>query len=594
MKTVMTISILVLAVLLAGCASPAGDDNAGGFAAAGAAPRRSSFWDRDLAPAPIPPQPAEATLPPSAKAEATPKAPAAQPEVLTASVDSFQPVQPTIAVMPSPGPRVGMPGGDLISIVDTTSHAFSMVYPRPDYGIIQIDKAMPGEVRLNQPFTYEIRLTNLTDQMLTDIVLAETLSKAFAFKSAEPAASAQDNKLVWQIDSLGPKASKSIRISGIASGARQLEHCTAVTYTARNCAVVQVVEPTLHMVKTVPTEALLCEPIPVEFRITNTGTGTAQDVQIIDTLPPGMQTVDGKDKVVLDVGSLLAGESRQFAVKLRATRVGTFTNKAVATSVAGVAAESETTLINVRQPILKITKSGPQRQYLGRPISYEITVLNKGDGPARETIVEDLIPPGVTAVEATAGAQFSASKLVWELGTLEPNTSKKVQVSYTPMKEGEVVATATASAYCAEMVTDSTKTVVAGIAAPRVEVVDLEDPIAVGETTTYVITVINEGSAPDRNVRVACTLDDRLQYISSAGATAASVVGRVVTFAPLASLETRGKATWRVVVRGVRAGDARLKVVMHTESLTLPVEDTEATHVFQQQSGSSTTPGTAR
>ncbi|MBN2132454.1 MAG: DUF11 domain-containing protein, partial [Sedimentisphaerales bacterium] len=534
--------------------------------------------------------PAETAQPPTGRtdtgrADYFGQTPTGQTQVVTASAGDLQPIVTEPGVMTSSRGRPVVTGTGLVSVADTGGSAFSMIYPRPDYGVIQVDKAMPSEVRLNQPFTYGIKVTNLTDMMLTDIVLTETLSKEFTFKDAEPTAAVDNNKLVWQIDSLGPKASKSFKVSGIAVNAKQLEHCTAITHTVRDCAIVQVVEPTLRLVKTVPSEALLCEAIPVEYTITNTGTGMAREVQIVDTLPAGMQTADGKDKVTLDVGSLLAGESRQFAVKLRAIKVGTFTNKAIASSTTGLKAESDVTVLNVRQPVLTITKSGPQRQYLGRSVAYEITVFNKGSGPARETVVEDIIPPGVTSIEATAGAQFSASKLVWELGTLEPNGSKKVRVSYVPTKEGEVVATATASAYCAEMVTDSAKTIVTGIAAPRLDVVDLEDPVEVGGTTTYVITVTNPGSAADRNIRVTCLLDERLQYVSAAGATAGSVMGRTVNFAPLASLDIKDKATWRVVVRGARPGDALFKATMYTDSLALPVEETEATHIYQQFPG---------
>ena len=146
--------------------------------------------------------------------------------------------------------------------------------------------------------------------------------------------------------------------------------------------------------------------------------------------------------------------------------------KATASSASGLKAESEPATTNIRQPVLTLTKAGPKRQYLGRSVAYEITVFNKGDGPAQNTIIEDIIPPGVANIEATTGAQFSGSKLIWELGTLEPNTSKKVRVSYTPAKEGDLMASATASAYCAEPVTDSAKTTITGIASTRLEVVD--------------------------------------------------------------------------------------------------------------------------
>ncbi len=598
MKKVSIFTSLVCLALLSGCKvldqarSPL-EENRPAVARSG----RSYFWDKDLRPAlALPGTPSSKVTPAVRQADAEaerrlasdvisePVRPAAttQPELLTASVEQLQPPQSSFVTPAATYEVKPALGSDLVAVNEAGGHIQSMIYPRPDYGIIQVSKTMPEEVRLNRPFIYAIKVTNLTEVMLTDVVITETISKDFEFKGSEPTATADGNKLAWEIDTLGPKASKSIRISGVATGSKRLEHCTAITHTIRDCSIVKVVEPTLQLTKMAPSEALLCEPIAVEFVITNTGTGAAENVQIVDTLPAGLQTVDGKGKIVLDAGTLSAGESRRFSIKLRATRTGAFVDKAVASSASGLKAESEATLTTVRQPILTITKSGPQRQYLGRSLTYEITVLNKGDGPARDTIVEDMIPPGVTSVEATSGAQSSGSKLVWELGTLEPNVSKTVRVSYTPTKEGEVMATATATAYCAETVTDSAKTSITGIAAARLEVIDLEDPVEVDKTTTYLVTVTNHGSAADTNLRIVCGLDDNLQYVSSAGATAGSIMGKTVSFAPLRNLEPKAKATWRVVVRGARAGDVRFKVTMHTDQLALPVEHTEITHIYQQ------------
>jgi len=601
MKKALTVSLAICAMLLAGCGgSDSGQD--GQAKPVVARSGRSYFWDKDLRPTVAVPasraarmdEMIETTEAQVAVEEEVPSglyiepAPApeapqeTQAELVTATVEELKPVATQrTSTTTAPSEQI-MVGNDLVAVDEGGAHALSMVYPRPDYGIIQVDKTMPQEVRLNKPFAYVIKVTNLTNMMLTDVAITETLSKEFEFKGSEPAGRSEDNKLIWEIDSLGPRANKSIRISGVATGSNPLEHCTAITHTIRDCAMVKVVEPTLEVGRIAPSQAVLCEPIPIDYVVTNSGTGAAQNVQITDTLPVGLQTADGKGKVVLDAGTLLAGESRRFSVKLRATKTGAYASKAVATSASGLMAESESTLTSVRQPILSITKSGPQRQFLGRAVTYEITVLNKGDGPARDTVVEDLVPPGVTSVEATAGAQSAGSKLVWELGTLEPNAAKTVRVSYTPTREGDVMATATATAHCAETVTDSARTSVAGIPASRLQVIDLEDPIEVSSTTTYLITVVNEGSAADTNIRIICTLDDKVQYVSSAGATAGSIMGKTVSFAPLRSLEPKAKATWRVVVRGVRAGDLRFKVSMHTDHLALPIEHTEATHIYQQ------------
>ncbi|HNS21723.1 MAG TPA: choice-of-anchor D domain-containing protein [Sedimentisphaerales bacterium] len=597
MKKVCVVLLLVSGVLFTGCQGPDNLQSLGEAKPATPASGRAQFWDSNLRPTPTvvsqprakqPPlrpavqeQTVEASQVATAPIEATGAAPAAmQPQVMTASVDRVGPSfsGPLVSTY---GQRVPV-GRDLVSVDEPAGSSLSITYPRPDYGIIQIDKTLPQEVRLNTPFAYKIQVTNLTEMMLTKITITETISKDFEFKGAEPIARVDRNSLVWEIDSLGPRASKSIKISGTATVARPLEHSTAITHTVEGSGVMKVVEPTLELAKNAPAEALLCEPIEVEFVVTNTGTGAAQNVQIVDTLPAGLQTTDGKGKVTLDAGTLAAGESRRFSIKLRATKTGTYVNKAVATSASGLKAESEPTLTNVRQPVLTLVKAGPKRQYLGRAMSYELTVTNKGDGPAQNTMIEDIIPPGVTAIEATAGAQFSGSKLIWEIGTLAPNASKTVQVSYTPTREGELMATATATAYCAEPVTDSSRTIITGIAASRLEVIDQLDPVEVNTNNTYIITVTNEGTAADTNVRITVVLDDKLQYVTSAGATAGSVMGKTVTFTPLRGLEPKNKATWRVVVRGAVAGDARFKVTMHTDQLALPEEQTIATRIYRQ------------
>jgi uncharacterized repeat protein (TIGR01451 family) len=468
----------------------------------------------------------------------------------------------------------------LFAVSETSPYVFSQVYPSPDYGIIQLDKVMPQEVELNRLFDYTIKVTNLTDKILINILVTEEIPRNFRFAGSNPTARQEPGKLVWEIDSLGPKVSQQITVTGVATEIDDLKHSTIVTHAMRAQSNVRVVQPNLQLTLTAPSDVLLCDPIPVEYIVSNIGTGSAQDVKIVSALPPGLQTSDGKSELVLDAGTLSAGQVRQLSAELRATGKGVFVNKAVASSATGLKTESAGAIITVRQPVLAITKSGPEKQYVGRSLTYEVTVANTGDGIAKDVILDDTIPAGVTSIEATAGANFSGSKLIWELGTLAPRTSKNVRVSYTPTQPCLLTNNTTANAYCAESVTTSMKTLIAGIAATRLEVIDLEDPLEVGNQTTYVITVSNEGSAPDTNIRIVCNLEDKIQYVSSGGETSGSIMGNTVSFTPLRTLAPKARATWRVVVKGIRPGDVRFRVTMYTDQLVRPVEETEATYVF--------------
>ena len=113
------------------------------------------------------------------------------------------------------------------------------------------------------------------------------------------------------------------------------------------------------------------------------------------------------------------------------------------------------------------------------------------------------------------------------------------------------------------------------------EVIDLTDSIEVGNDVTYVITVTNQGSATDKDVVVKATLEDNMQYVSSSGATKGSLSARTVTFAPLPSLAPKAKASWRVTVKAVKAGDVRFRVAMNSEHLGRDVDETEATNFYK-------------
>jgi uncharacterized repeat protein (TIGR01451 family) len=440
---------------------------------------------------------------------------------------------------------------------------------------------MPKEVQINEPFEYAIRVTNLTDVPFANVVVTEELPPNFRLASTSPTMQRDGNKLVWKMLSLGARASEQVKVSGMATKIDSLKHYTTVTYTARTFADVQVVQPMLELTKSAPAEVLLCEPILVEYKVTNLGTGTTRDVRIMDALPNGLKTADGKSEVVLDVGTLTAGESRQVPVQLQAAKTGVYVSKAVASSASRLRAESEATVTAVRAPVLTIAKTGPERKYPDRPVTYEITVANVGDGPARNTVIEDTIPNEVTEVEASDGAKLSDSKLVWELGTLAPEAVKTVRVSYTPRQVCILANSATATAHCAEPVSASATTSIVGIGAVRLEVIDVDDPVEVGTNTTYVITVTNQGSAPDTNIHVVCTLEDPLEYVSSAGATTASIIGGTVNFAPLRTLAPKARAIWRLVAKGVRPGDVRFRVSLNTDQLGRSVEESEATHVYK-------------
>lgn len=453
-------------------------------------------------------------------------------------------------------------------------------YPCGNCTIARLEKDMPMEVAMNSEFSYTINVINPTDTRLDDVVVTENLSENFKLSNTKPKADADGQMLTFEIGELGPGQTKVITISGMATSTDCLESCANVTYIIPTCASVAVVQPALKLVKTAPGSVLLCDAIPVKFVVTNTGSGSAGNVKIQDTLSAGLRTVDGKNAITIDAGTLAAGQSKEYSVTLKADKTGKYENKAVASSSAGLKAEAST-VTEVRQPILTITKTGADNKYLGRSIDYEIVVTNKGDAPARDLVVEDKLPAGAKFVSASNGGKALAGKVTWNFDMLSPGDSRKVSVTVMPDGIGTLTNIATATAVCAEGVSASAKTTITGIAAVLLEVVDVDDPIEVGTNETYVITATNQGTSADTNIKIVCTLEDNEQYVSSSGATTGSSAGNTVTFAPLPTLAPKAQATWRVTVKALKAGDVRFTAVMTSDQLTRPVQETEATKLYE-------------
>lgn len=452
------------------------------------------------------------------------------------------------------------------------------------YGVISIEKNAPAEIQVGKLFSYTIKITNLTGSNVKDVEITETFSHKYKLSGSLPKVEKEREGITakWFIGDLNPNETKTIRVTGIPLETGDMPFCTDVKYNLPPlCLITNVVEPKLTLSKRAPTEVLLCDTIPITLVVRNTGTGIAQNTQVRESLPPGMKTLDGKSDIVQEIGMLRPGESREIAFTARADRTGEFKNTATLVAEGGLQAESNTTTTIVKQPVLTITKTAPKRIYTGHNITYHIVVTNKGNGTAASTVLEDIIPGNASFVNAGQGGVLSGSTITWNLGTLQPNDSRKVNVNLKDNGLGEVRNTATVKAVCVNPVSASATTDVIGIAAILLEVIDVQDPIEVGGNETYEITVTNQGSDYSTNIKITCTLEDTMQYVSSSGPTKGTSDGKTVIFNPLASLAPKAKTTWKVVVKALSDGDVRFKVEMIEDCLKRPVEETEATNFYK-------------
>jgi len=390
-------------------------------------------------------------------------------------------------------------------------------------------------------FNYQINLTNRRGNVTGNINLIESFPNGFDFQGSNPQGELQKGgkKLVVSVGRLNPGESKSVVISGMTTKLNCVNDLcsTLVINPPEACINVKVLEPKLKITKRAPSSVIICDSIPLEMIVTNTGNAVAKNVKIVDKLPNGWTSEVGQ-VFSLELGDIAPGQEITRTVNIRSEKTGNFDNSAVVIS-GGIEAVSNTTRTFVGQPVLTISKVGRVEQYLDRFAEYEIIVTNKGSMEAKNLVVTDNIPVGAIDIKATPPAKLVDSKLVWKVDSLGIGKSKKFIVTYVINKEGSFVNRASAEAYCADKVNAEAATLWKGIPAILLELIDLVDPVEVGKTTTYQITVTNQGSMTDTNIMVKCLFEDTVSYVASSGG---KVSGNQIVFAPF-SLAPKAKKT---------------------------------------------------
>ncbi len=461
----------------------------------------------------------------------------------------------------------------------------SAAYPTGDArtSAILVEKFFPTVVNAGTPFDYELRVTNLTTLDLDNVQVWDNVPNNFKLISATPNPdSASAGNLMWNLGSMGPKSSKTIQVRGSAPSEGKIQACAKVAYDTSLCNEILVVKPAIELAVAVTPEVLLCNPIEVKYTVCNNGTGAASNVVVNETLPNGLTTAAGAREVRFTVASLGAGECRDFTVMAKAAATGTYAVDGAATADGGLTASAGAKQTVVRQPVLTINVECPGRILAGRgvpEVPITVTVKNTGDAASANTVVEAPVPAGTTFARASDGGANAGGTVRWNLGSLAAGATRSMSFVVQPAQRGNIDARARVVGECANAATDGCTVDVLGVPAVLLEVVDMDDPILVGENVTYRITVTNQGSAPDRQIEIVCNLEENAQFVSASGQH--QVSGRTITFAPVPVLNAKERVTFEVTVKAVSGGDVRFGVTMNTAELSRPVNETESTNFYE-------------
>jgi uncharacterized repeat protein (TIGR01451 family) len=339
-------------------------------------------------------------------------------------------------------------------------------------------------------------------------------------------------------------------------------------------------EPKLHLRASAVEKVLVGDTVSFGLTVTNPGDGPAEQVKIQATLSEGLEHPKG-NRVEVNVGKLNPGETRSIQVICAARSGGPQKCDGVAVGDGGLHSEASAA-VNVIMPRLDMQLVGPALRYLDRKATYDIKVINPGDAPATNVSVSTLVPAGFKFVGAGDGGQhdFNSHTITWFLGEIAPGQTREVKFEAMAVSPGEHKFKATATAARGLTVEGECATKVEGVSALLTEVVDTEDPIEVGAGTAYEIRITNTGSKTENDIRLSCTVPEKMQFVSAQGPCRFGQEGNNIVFEPLAKLTPRADAIFRVQVKAVQSGVVRFKIQVTSASIPEPIVRMESTTIY--------------
>jgi uncharacterized repeat protein (TIGR01451 family) len=449
--------------------------------------------------------------------------------------------------------------------------------------LVRVETIAPPAVNVGQPLTYQIVVRNIGTVPVYAVEVEDRLPNGARFRSAEPNAEVQGDRLSWNLGDLAVGGELRIRVEVEATTEGELRSSARIRYSATSDHSTRITRGRLTVTKTGPESVPVGDAVPFQIQVTNTGTGPATNVLIRDILPPGLQHPQGR-QIEADLGTLEAGQTKTFPLQATAAEPGRQVNEVIVTADGGLQATAQAVVI-VTQPVLTFRKTGPALRFLGREVEFDLEIQNTGTAPAAGVRIVDDVPESMEFASASDGGVYDPAmrQVQWALGSLAPGQRRGLTVKLTAQKAGEWTNRAMAQGDRVPPVPAEATVLLQGVPALMLEVVDLDDPVEVDAETSYEIRIVNQGTCATTNLRILATLPAGMVFRGAVGPTNYHLAGTEIVFDALPKLAARADAIYRVKVCGAKPGDWRFGVRMMSDQLRAPVYEEESTRVYDDR-----------
>ena len=296
---------------------------------------------------------------------------------------------------------------------------------------------------------------------------------------------------------------------------------------------------------------------------------------VVSSDPEATVAEDGSLNWTVD--QLDAGASTTFTVVVTAAESGDYEN-AVAVTVLDTTAEDDTS-VRANTPGVSLQKMGGSVMYTDGQRDYQITATNNGESDLTGVVITDAIPAGMSYVGSDSDGTHSAGVVTWNIGDLAIGGT--VTVTVTLRGDDAGMYTNTASVTSTEGASDETTfdVEVRAAAGASLAILDDNDPIGVGEVTTYTVTVTNQGEDSSlTNVTLAVVIPTEFTIVSAGDGT---ISGQRVSF-DLGEIGVGAGETVTITVEATAAGDVVASATLTYAEFTQAITDEEGTTIVDR------------
>jgi uncharacterized repeat protein (TIGR01451 family) len=469
---------------------------------------------------------------------------------------------------------------DLDLEVDGTGKPGERALEGPQRPSLEVQKYAPAEIQVGKPAKFVVQVRNVGTQGAEKVTIRDEIPEGTRLVSTMPAAETDGTQIVWTFDKLSPGEDRTVEMQVMPTAEGEIGSVATVSYSAQASVKTKCTMPQLAIRMTAPAKVMVGQQQRVKIELRNPGSGDATGVMLFENVPPTVKHAAGP-ALEFEIGTLPAGETRELELVLTAEKAGKTVNVLSARADGNLQVQQQVEF-EVVAPELSVDVNGPERRYLERPATYEVSVENPGTAPAHDVQIVTKLPKGMKFLRANNMGEYDAAThaVYWSLAELPEGEKGTVEVVAMPIEAGPQ--TLAVEGRAGQGLADATQRqiVIDGLAAIMFEVRDLEDPIEVGRETGYEIRVVNQGTKAATNVQIAVKLPAGMQLVSAEGETQHVEQQGTVIFEPLEQLAAKADTVYRVRVQGTAAGDQRVTVEVNTDDLAQPIRREESTLVF--------------